>query len=188
MISDEELIKDIKRGSKSSMDVLVRRYYKVVYALIYRSVFDKSIAYDLTQESFIKIIKNIRQYSEQGSLKNWMLTIASNQCRDYVRSKEAKSKSLSIPLEESRLETKDSPVSSVLERRENRKNIMCKMQQIPFEQRQAIYLKYFHDLKIREIAETTKTSASTVKSRLYSGLEKLEHLLERSSFYEEGDQ
>lgn len=188
MISDEELIIDIKSGSKSSMDVLVRRYYKVVYAFIYRSVFDKSIAYDVTQEAFIKIIKNIKKYSEQGSLKSWMLTIASNQCRDYFRSKEAKSKSLSIPLEENRLETKESSVSSVLERKENRKNIIHKMQQIPFEQRQVINLKYFHDLKISEIAEVNQTSESTVKSRLYSGLEKLGNLLERSSFYEEGNQ
>lgn len=187
MISDEELIKEIKSGSKSSMDVLVRRYYKSIYAFIYRSIFDKSIAYDLTQETFIKIIKNLKTYSEKGSLKSWMLKIASNQCRDYFRSKEAMSKSLSVPLEENRFESKESTVSSVFEKKESRKDIILKMRQLPFEQREVINLKFFHELKIKEIAEITKTSDSTVKSRLYRGMEKLGSLLERSDFYEQRD-
>jgi len=188
MISDEELIKEIKRGSKSSMNVLVRRYYKIVYAYIYRSIFDKTIAYDLTQEACIKIIKNIKNYAEKGSLKSWMLTIASNQCRDYFRSKEAKSKSLSVQLEENRLESNTSPVSSVFEKKESRKQIINKMQQLPFEQREVINLRFFHEFKINEIAEITNSSDSTVKSRLYRGMDKLGSLLERSDFYEQQDE
>lgn len=188
MISDEELIKEIKRGSKSSMNVLVRRYYKIIYAYIYRSIFDKSIAYDLTQEAFIKIIKNIKNYAEKGSLKSWMLTIASNQCRDYFRSTEAKSKLLSVQLEENRFESKASSVSSVFEKKESRKRIISTMQQLPLEQREVIILRFFHELKINEISEITKSSNSTVKSRLYRGMEKLGSLLERSDFYEQKDE
>lgn len=187
MISDEELIKEIKQGKKSSLDVFVRRYYKIVYAYIYRTIFDKSIAYDLTQDAFIKIIKNLKDYSEKGSLKSWVLTIAINQCRDYFRSKEAKSKLLSVPLEESRFEANNSTISSIFEKNETRKCIIQKMQQLPYEQREVINLKYFHELKLKEIAEITHTSESTVKSRLYRGIEKLGKLLERGDFYEEGN-
>jgi len=187
MIADEELIKEIKRGNKSSLNVLVDRYYKVVYAYIYRSIFDKSIAYDLTQETFIKIINNIKNYAHKGSLKSWMLTIAVNQCRDYFRSKEAKTKLLSDSLEESEFEADNATIPSIFERKETRKYIIQKMQELPFEQREVINLKYFHDLKLKEIADVTNTSESTVKSRLYRGMDKLGELLERSDFYDGKD-
>ncbi|WEG10856.1 ATP-binding cassette domain-containing protein [Pullulanibacillus sp. KACC 23026] len=50
MISDRELIAEIKTGSKSAMDVLVRRYYKQVFAYIYRRVLDKSITKERVTE------------------------------------------------------------------------------------------------------------------------------------------
>lgn len=184
MISDEELIREIKKGSKSAMDVLVRRYYKTIFAFVYRRVMDKTIAYDLTQEVFIKIIKNIKKYSKKGSFKNWALTIAVNQCRDYLRSSESKNNKLTRELEEGKYQS-ESSIASVFEKKENRKLIMNAINQLPHNQREVVILKYFDDLKLSEIADMTKANESTVKSRLYQAIGKLESFLERGDLYEQ---
>jgi RNA polymerase sigma factor (sigma-70 family) len=186
MIADEELIREIKSGSKSAMDVLVRRHYKTVFAFIYRRVTDKATAYDLTQEVFIKVIKNIKKYSKKGRFKNWLLTIAVNQCRDYFRSSEARNNKLTSELEEDNFKSKVS-ISSVFEKKENRKLIMNALEQLPHFQREVVLLKYFHDLTLNEIAEITNSNETTVKSRLYQAIGKLERSIERSNFYEQGN-
>jgi RNA polymerase sigma factor (sigma-70 family) len=184
MISDEELIREIKNGSKSAMDVLVRRYYKTIFAFVYRRVTDKTIAYDLTQEVFIKIIKNIKRYSKKSSFKNWALAIAVNQCRDYFRSSEAKNSKLSSELEEGKYQSSTS-ISSVFEKKENRKLIMNALNQLPHNQREVVILKYFDDLKLIEIVGITGANESTVKSRLYQAIGKLESFLERGDLFEQ---
>ncbi|MCU9809040.1 RNA polymerase sigma factor [Paraclostridium sp. AKS46] len=86
--SDEELIKEILKGNESAMEVLVKRYYDMVHSFVYRNVNDYNIAYDITQESFIKMMKNIDKYKlKEGNFKSWLLKIALNTTKDYFKSK-----------------------------------------------------------------------------------------------------
>ena len=88
--TDQELIHEIKNGSQAAMEVLVQRHYKNIFAYIYRKVGDYHLAYDLTQETFVKMMKSINNYKPYGKFSNWLLTIAVNQCRDYFRSSKFK--------------------------------------------------------------------------------------------------
>lgn len=186
MISDKELIIDVKKGNKASLELLVQRYYKIVYAYVYRSILDKSTAYDLTQEVFIKVLNNITSYIDKGSFKSWILMIAANQCRDHFRKKEYKTQNLSDPFEEYH-ESKDSiSIPSILVRKKGRMQIIQKMQELPYEQREVVILRYFEDMKISEISKILQTSESTIKSRLYRGIQNLGKQIERSDFFEEG--
>ncbi|MCU9811775.1 RNA polymerase sigma factor [Paraclostridium sp. AKS81] len=86
--SDEKLIKEILKGNESAMEVLVKRYYDMVHSFVYRNVNDYNIAYDITQESFIKMMKNIDKYKlKEGNFKSWLLKIALNTTKDYFKSK-----------------------------------------------------------------------------------------------------
>lgn len=60
MIDDEQLIDEILEGSASSMEILARKYYPMVFAFVYRHVGDKELACDLTQDIFIKMMKKIK--------------------------------------------------------------------------------------------------------------------------------
>lgn len=83
-MTDEELVADILSGSRSAMDVLVRRYYKTVYAYVYRKTSDKQLSYDLTQEVFMKMLKSLSSFKNTGSFKNWLITVTVNHIRDYL--------------------------------------------------------------------------------------------------------
>lgn len=92
--TDENLIKEILKGNESAMEILVKRHYDFVHSYIYRTTKDYNIAYDITQDVFIKMMKNIDKYSiEGGKFKNWLLKIAVNTTKDYFKSSTYKQRS-----------------------------------------------------------------------------------------------
>ncbi|WNF38372.1 RNA polymerase sigma factor [Bacillaceae bacterium IKA-2] len=183
LLTDKELIAEIKLGSQSAMEVFVKRYYKMAYSFIYRKVTDKDIASDLTQEVLMKMLKKINSYSDKGEFKNWLLTIASNHCRDFFKSKEFRHFSNLKELNDNHSTEED--VTFIFNNNEKRRTIKTALQCLPDFQSEVIILKYYHDLKIKEIADVTKTSESTVKSRLKQGISKLKIFLRKDDFYEE---
>ena len=185
MIPDIDLVNEIKAGSHSAMEVLVNRYYKQIYAFIYRKICDKETAYDLTQEVFIKMLQSILTYQERAQFKTWLYTLAVNHCTDFFRSKSFQVSKITEELDDQLSSTTSVPY--IFEKKEKRREVIQAIQSLPSYQSDAILLKYFHDLKIKEIAKVTKTTESTVKSRLRQGLEKLKIILQRGEDREQED-
>lgn len=176
MPDDQELVEEILGGSQAAMEVLTRKYYKPINAFVYRKVGDKEAAYDLTQEIFIKVIQRIHSYSRKGSFQNWLYSIAINHCRDYWGSAAFRqgAQSLEVPAE---IASGEKSVPYIFERKETREQIKQALNSLPDYQREALILKYFHHMKIKDIANVTSSNVPTVKSRLKQGLGKLAKLL-----------
>lgn len=184
MAEDQELIEEILDGSQAAMEVLTRKYYKSIFAFVYRKVGDKEAAYDLTQEIFIKVIQRIQSFSNKGTFKSWLYSIAVNHCRDYWGSAHYRHNSQQRELPET-LEGKEKSISYIVERNETRAQVRLAINSLPEYQKEALILKYFHHMKIKEIANMTNTRIPTVKSRLKQGLGKLAKLLERGEVDEQ---
>ncbi|MFJ5763152.1 RNA polymerase sigma factor [Neobacillus sp. NPDC093182] len=182
-MTDTELIADIKRDSRSAQELLVRRHYKLVYTFLYRLTGDKEMAMDLTQETFIKILNNISKYKPSSNFKSWLLTVASNLAKDYLKSKAHKESQNTYELFENDMRTEKS-VSFIFEKNEKRKEIKMALEGLPDFQREAILLKYYNDMKISEIALITNASVPPVKSRLRQGLDKLKSYFQRGEIDE----
>jgi RNA polymerase sigma factor (sigma-70 family) len=181
---DQELIEEILGGSQAAMEVLTRKYYKSIYAFIYRKVGDKETAYDLTQEVFIKVIQRIQSYSHKGTFKSWLFSIAINHCRDYWGSAYYRHTSQKTELPET-LESDEKSIPYIFERKVMREQVRLALASLPDYQKEALILKYFHHMKIKEISKVTNTSVPTVKSRLKQGLNKLAKLLRRGEVDEQ---
>lgn len=184
-MTDLDLIAEIKKGSRASQEILIRRYYKLVYSFIYRMVGDKELAKDLTQETFIKLLNNIEKYQHSSDFKSWLLTVASNHAKDFLRSRANREHQHTYELYEQHDTRTEKSVSSIFEKNEKRKEIKEALGELPGYQREAILLKYYNDMKISEIATVTNTSIPTVKSRLKQGLAKLEKYLKRGDMNEQ---
>lgn len=157
------------------MEVLVKRHYKNIFAYIYRKVGDYHLAYDLTQETFVKMMKAIDNYKPYGKFSNWLLTIAVNQCRDYFRSSKYKQQDNEQEFHEWIPDEKEN-IAQLLNKKVESERVRIALQQLPDYQREAIILQYYHDLKIKEIAKITHSKEATVKSRLRQGIQKLQIL------------
>ena len=165
---DKELVQQAKYGDKEALSQIVRRYYNEVYLFIYRRLGDSYSAEDITQEVFLKFTQCLPQYKEKDKLKSYLLSIAINCSNDHYR------KTKREVLDENIEITEETAVHFDTDMRECIKSALL---QLPDEQRNVIILRYYHDLKIREIARVTGCSQSTVKSRLYRGENQLKEIL-----------
>lgn len=87
-ITQENLVAQLKGGSKLAFDYLYKQYSGALYGIIVRIVNDQESANDALQDTFVKIWKNISSFDEsKGSLFTWMLNIARNLAIDLLRSK-----------------------------------------------------------------------------------------------------
>jgi len=177
LLTDEELIEEIIQGSQAAMEVLVNKHYKSVFAYLYRKTGDYHTAFDITQDVFIKMIKGLKHYNGVGKFTNWLFKIASNSCLDHDRSSKAKGINRQIELDD-QLRDEHANVWNLLEKKFARKRIQQAIGSLPEDQREVVILKYYHDLRIKDIAEITLSKESTVKSRMRRGLARLRTLLE----------
>lgn len=175
--SSEALIKEILKGNEAAMELLVRKNYGMVQSFIYRFIGDYNLSYDMTQEVFIKMMKSLRRFKfEDGNFESWLLKIASNHCKDYLKSNSFKMRNESSNIEDLNIEDNE-VVIDILEKNEKRKAVKKAVDGLPNLQREAIILKYYHDLKINEISKITGHNENTVKSRLFNGIKNLKKII-----------
>ena len=178
MHSDEELVRELRQGSESAMEDLVKRHYQMVFAYIYRYSGDYHTSYDLTQETFIKMVRNVDSLVQQESFKVWLLKIALNTCRDYFKSRSYKTGQVSGEWNEAIAEDK-AHVVDLFERKTESASVKAALMELPSYQRETIILRFYQDLKIKEIASLTSVGEPTVKSRIKQALSKLKTIIEK---------
>lgn len=168
MKKNEELniINKILDGDKKAFRVLLEAYDKRVYGFIYNIIRDFYISQDLTQETFIKVYKNIHKYDKTKEFSTWIYTIAKNECFKYLR----KVKKVNL------VEINDNILINIfnkltpevlLEKKEDNKVMLKIIDELPKKYREVIILKYFKDLSYKEISEHLNISEKKVESWLY---------------------
>lgn len=177
-MEDEALIREILSGSKSAMELLVRKYYNIVFSYIYRYSGNYHLSCDLTQETFIKMIKAIKTFKiADGKFKSYILKIAVNTCKDYYKNSYYKNVGKNFEeFDDEKISGEN--VFDFLEYKEDRRKVKKAILNLPDFQREAILLKFYYDMKISEISNITNANESTVKSRIYQGLEKVRKEIE----------
>jgi RNA polymerase sigma-70 factor (ECF subfamily) len=185
-LTDEELLNSVRSGDTNSLGVLVARWERPLYRFVYRMLPRQDDARDICQETFLRVLKKAHRFRQGSRFSTWLYQIALNLCRDQMRRR----RRWSLVLDEVR-EVDDrvdrAPESSSLgkdpssgvEQRERNEAVLHALRQIPAEQREVLILKEYEGLKFREIAAILDCPESTVKSRMYYGLNGLRTALVR---------
>ena len=86
-LSDTTLIAQFVSGNSNSFSILLDRYQKRVYGFIFSKLNDPNLAEDIFQETFIKVIKNLRmgKYKDEGRFLSWVIRISHNLIMDHYR-------------------------------------------------------------------------------------------------------
>ena len=148
--------------------MIVERYQTQVFNVAARIVGNRTTAEDVTQETFISAFKAIRKF-RGGSLKSWLLRIASNSSKDFLRSSRRRP---AESLDESLLNPSFQPASSeeTPEQQALRGELGLQIQQailaLPEDQRIALVLIDVQGLSYEETAQAAGASVGTIKSRL----------------------
>ncbi|MDX5474050.1 MAG: RNA polymerase sigma factor [Bacillaceae bacterium] len=177
MVQDEQLLELMAKGDQTAFEAFVHRYHSPIYQYIERLVKDSKKAEDLVQEMFIRLIKQLQQKHIPTHPKAWLYRVATNLCKDYWKS--AQYRSEAPPVEE--LPVKNDEKASVVEiyeHQETRKEILQALKHLPETQQQIVMLRFYQDLKLKEIAEILDLPLGTVKSNLFHALKKLKNFME----------
>lgn len=164
-MKDKEIIRQIQCGHREYLNNIVERYYDEILHFCIYQLKDVPSAYDITQETFYRFIKTVDNY-EYRNLKGYLLTIARNLCVDYWRGK--------MKAEFIHHEEENSGRDEELERVEDKMVLAELLSKLPEVQREVIILRFYCDLKLKEIAAILDTNISTVKSRLRLGIRNLQ--------------
>lgn len=161
MLSDDELVDQIKRGDELAAEELIKRYYTSVlrYCRWHCSSVEK--AEDLTQETFFKLFRNISNYKGKKRFKAYLYTIANRLCIDESR------KVSFSPLDD--VENIVIECNEIV-RLEDKAEINYLLNTISPEQREAIILRFGEQLSFEEIAKVMGCNMRTAQSRVRNGL------------------
>ncbi len=167
---DRTLIKKCQRGDRQAFDELIRLYYDYVSGFLLKTTADESLAEDLTQETFLKMIRSIETFDLGGSagFGTWLITIAKNCYIDHLRRNRITLEDIdSLPLED------EHSVADEVERKLRYEQLLAALETLPPEQAAAIRLKYVEELTLAQIAERFGVPPKTIKSRIHDGTVKL---------------
>lgn len=174
--SDEELVEAFREGDLSAFDTLVLRWDRKIRGAIYRILGSEDEARDLCQETFLKAYRGLAGFRGEAKFSSWLYQIAVNLCRDRMRRRRGR---VLVSLDD--VPEAGDPVESaqtLAERRELAGAVAAAVAALPEEQREIIVLKEYQGLTFTEIAHTLGLPPSTVKTRLYRGLDLLREQLE----------
>ncbi|MBP5994149.1 MAG: sigma-70 family RNA polymerase sigma factor [Crocinitomicaceae bacterium] len=187
-LSDSELIRLYIGENEKAFEVLLKRYKNQVYKFIYLKVKDVDLANDIFQESFIKVVQNIKagKYNEEGKFLPWATRIAQNLVIDYYR-KQSKVRIFSErnSFNEDfgifqRIACEDKNYLQQKSTEELEEQLVNLLHHLPKVQREIVQMRIFHDLSFKEIAESEKISINTALGRMRYALINLRKLLEEN--------
>ncbi len=178
--SDEDLMKRCREGDMSAFELIVLRYKDAIFNLIYHFLADYHRSQDVSQETFLRVLKNVDRYRSKNSFKTWLYRIAVNLCKNELRNRSRrKMVSLSDPdLDvESLIGGNYIPPDEAYENEEMRKLIQDALGNLPEDQRMAIVLREYQDLSYEEIAAALSCSLGAVKSKIHRARQSLKDIL-----------
>ncbi|HVP37751.1 MAG TPA: sigma-70 family RNA polymerase sigma factor [Candidatus Saccharimonadales bacterium] len=180
---DALLVQRCLRGEERAYGVLLGRYRRSVYSLIYRMVGNAEEAQDLAQEAFIRAFRSLASYDPQRSFANWLFKIASNLTIDFFRKRRLPTVSTAMGEEEDEGRELDLPdpspsaLDSLVEDEEARLTADL-VQSLPEHYRIVVLLRHGQDLTYEEIADALSLPVGTVKARLHRARHMLRDKLE----------
>lgn len=180
---EDILIQQLKNNDPSGYETLVEKYGNRLLKIAYIITCDRQLAEDVLQESFLTLYQNIKNFREESALSTWITRITINKAKNMIRLKAFRR----IPVIDEIIVPDPLPLpDESLEVKEKQVTIRKRLASLPLKYRDVLYLYYYEEMKIKEIAEILDLGESGVKSRLKRGREKLKELLEEGgNFYEE---
>jgi len=176
-LCDTELILLLDRGETAALQLLVQRYHSALTGYLFQLLGgDRSLAEDLAQETFIRVLQHLHQPAPK-SFKAWLFAVATNLARDELKSAARRRRA---PLPDAILQTLADPdpgPEELVTAQEQDTVLALALGRINLQYRSAVLLRFYNDLSLEEIAGILHIPVGTVKSRLSTGLRQLRNLM-----------
>lgn len=182
-MTDNGLVEAYVNGNNKAFDELLKRHQAKLFAYIMRIVSDADLANDIFQETFVKVITNIRQgkYVDTGKFSAWLMRIAHNMIIDHFRQAKAE-KTISTDEESSTVlncaELAEASIEDCMVNTQIHDDVRRIIDALPENQREVLKMRFYQGLSFKEIAEATGTGINTALGRMRYAILNMKRLAE----------
>ena len=176
--TDEEIIEKIQdeKTVNYGFNLLMDKYQEKVYWVIRRMVIEHDSADDIAQETFVKVWKNIESFKGDSKLYTWIYRIATNEALNHLRKKKRR---FFLPIGDVEHELSSSLDTDIYYSGDQ---IQLKLQKallkLPEKQRLVFNMKYFEEMKFKDIAEVMDVSVGSLKAQYHHAVKKIEKFIQ----------
>lgn len=160
-VTEESMLLD----REEIIDQLMQEYSDDILHLVYTYVKNRTTAEDLTQEIFLKCYEKLNQFNQQATLKTWVYRIASNHCKDYLRSWHYRKITLSDKILDY-IPSKSKQVEEEIIANSEENILTNAVMNLSLKYREVVFLHYYEELSLAEISKITTVNINTIKTRL----------------------
>ena len=177
---ENQIVERVLQGEIGSFAALVDTYKGTIYNLAFRMTGSHQDADDLSQETFIRAYRNLRQFDPRKRFFTWIYTIGLNLIRNHLKKhgREMTRENAARSSSEAGIDQGAQTERDVMRAPEIRRLEIC-LQKLPADLREAVVLRFYQDLSFEEISTISDASLSAVKMRVYRGLDQLEQLMNK---------
>ena len=172
---DQALLRRAQKGDEAAFTEIVRAYETPVHNYILRLTGDRSLAEDLTQEVFVRVLNGLPKFSLRCKFTTWLFQVTKNRVLDELRARERRPSGFVSFDDIPPLECYDQPV----ERTETIDAIWRAVQDLNPDLKMALLLRDVVGMPYSEIADALEITLSTVKWRIFKAREEVALTLSR---------
>jgi len=175
----QAIARGLRRRDPDLLDRLIEHYQYRLFRYLLLLTGNKETAEDLFQETWMRVLECGRQFDSRWKFGTWLFTIARNLVIDVRRRRHAPLADAGDTEALGEVPATGEPSAfDLLARREAGARVAAALARLPATYREVLVLRFQEDLALEEIAAVVDAPLSTVKSRLYRGLDTLRQLLE----------
>ena len=171
---ERELVERCRRDEPGAFEEFIDQFKNLVFALISRTVSDRSRAEDLAQDVFLRVHRGLPYFRGEARLSTWIYRIVINVC---TQEKTGQPPSLSLDDPDARV-----PVPSTIDRSysdiELRDRLEKAIQQLPVQYRLLVAAHYLRGVQYEDLADAMNLPLGTVKTQLHRAKRRLRQILE----------
>ena len=180
--TDAHLVTRYLNGEEKCLEILINNHKSKIYNFIFSKVMDRDIAEDIFQETFIKVIKTLKNgvYNEEGKFLSWVMRISHNLIIDHFRKSNRMPKfEASDDYDVFQFITDSSPnVESNLIKDQVVNDLQNLITELPEDQKEVLNMRLYKDMSFKEIAEITGVSINTALGRMRYAIINLRKMIE----------
>ena len=175
-LNERELVERCRSGDERAFQELVDRYKNLVFALIARTVQDRSRAEDLAQDVFLRVHRGLPYFRGEARLSTWMYRIVANVCAQEA------GRPAAISIEDERVRSQVAASTASRDQRfgdlELRDRLEKAIAKLPVNYRFLIAAHYLDGMRYEELADALAQPLGTIKTQLHRAKQQLRRLLE----------
>lgn len=185
---DQSLVQKCQQGDLDAFEMLLLRYQKPMFRLVYRIIGREEVVEDLVQEVFLKAFYSLKTFQGKARFSTWLHRLAVNTCLDHLKKKRVNLSFNQICLEESNHFFSQgswfSPLphrnpEETLSQKELAKKLQEALEDLSPEDKTVIILRELLGHSYQEIAEIMDWPIGTVRNRLFRSRRALQDTLKQ---------